>query len=39
MKVRDYEIIEERFEINGNILAVKITFFNSMFQKNQMNKF
>ena len=39
MKARDYEIVEERFNINVDVLAMKITFFHYMFRNNQMNKY
>ena len=38
MKARDYELAEERFNINVNVFDMRIEFFHYMYQKNQMNK-
>ena len=38
MKTCDYEIVEERFNVNVNVFGYQIKFFHYMFQKNQMNK-
>ena len=37
IKVKDYEIIEERFNINVNDMMIE--FLHYMYQKNLMNKF
>ena len=39
MKARDYEIIEERFNINVNVFGYENRFFPLYDQKNQMNKY
>ena len=38
MKARDFEIVEERFNINVNVLDMRIKFFHYTYQKNLMNK-
>ena len=38
MKARDYEIVEERFNINVNVFGYENEFFLYMLQKNLMNK-
>ena len=39
MKARDYEIIEEKFEINVNVFGYENNVFPLYVSKNQMNKF
>ena len=39
MKARDYEIIEERFNINVNAFGCENKFFHYMFQKKLMSKY
>ena len=39
MKTRDYEIVEERFNINVMFLGMRTEFFHYMYQKNLMNKY
>ena len=38
MKARDYEIIEERFNINGNVFGYENKIFPLYVLKNLMNK-
>ena len=38
MKAGDYEIVEERFNINVNVFGYEIEFFHYMHQKNLTNK-
>ena len=39
MKARDYEIIEERFNINVNVFGYENRVFPLYVSKNQMNKY
>ena len=39
MEVRDYEVVEERFNINEMFLAMKIKVFRYVCQKNQIGKY
>ena len=39
MKARDYEIVEERFNINVNVFGYKNKVFLLYVSKNQMNKY
>ena len=39
MKARDYEIVEERFDINVNVFGYKNKVFLLYVSQNQMNKY